>query len=200
MLHANFPDQYVSVDNEVGYIQPGHGAKNWLHKDGNVQEMYVECDGKREVMLWCYKNETTTSSSALPSSKRPCSDGASSSKMSSTSKAELLSQKMSEVDEIVSTLAEKHSNSFTVEQLRTWAHLIQMKKHKSYDEAPDKPFFGSKRTKGNTDTFSPVKKIELRSQCMDQLQKWHDLLDKKIITQQQYDELQEKILADIQKT
>ena len=200
ILHTNFPDQYTS-QNQVGYIQPGHGARgrqHWLNNDANIQEMYLECTGKREIMLWFLENKAITSSpDELPStSKRPRITDAPTSK-----KSELLSQKMSEVDEIVSTLTKKHSKSYTIEQIRAWAHMIQMDKHESYDEAPDKPFFRHKRAnlKQSTDKDPTMNRIELRSQCMDQLQKWHDLLNKQIISQEQYDELRDKIMVDIQK-
>jgi len=44
---------------------------------------------------------------------------------------------------ICDELEERHSNSkkFSLEQLRAWAHIIQMKKHESYEAPPDKPFF-----------------------------------------------------------
>ena len=65
--------------------------------------------------------------------------------------------------------------------------MIQMDKHESYDEAPNKPFFGRKcaNLKQSTDKDPTMNRIELRSQCMDQLQKWHDLLNKQIISQEQ---------------
>ena len=46
-------------------------------------------------------------------------------------------------------------------------------------------------------TRSPGKKIKIRSECIDQLQKWHELLNCGAITQEQYDEFQDKILTDI---
>ena len=40
--------------------------------------------------------------------------------------------KMNELEEIVDSPTECHSKSFTVEQIRVWAHMLQMKKHNSY--------------------------------------------------------------------
>lgn len=47
---------------------------------------------------------------------------------------------ISEVKEIVKKLEEQHRGRYSPEQLRAWAHMIQMSKHDSYDEPPDKPF------------------------------------------------------------
>ena len=52
---------------------------------------------------------------------------------------------------------------------------------------------------GASCSASPGKRIQLRSECMDQLQKWLDLKSKDVITQEQYDQLQLKIMNDIGK-
>ena len=38
-------------------------------------------------------------------------------------------------------LRDKHKSLYDEERLRMWAHLIQMGKHASLDEPPDKPLF-----------------------------------------------------------
>ena len=86
----------------------------------NVEEMYDELESKTEVVLWCYSSVEEPPNKKRPSSSRDV--------MSSSSKGELLSQKTMEVDEIVSNLSEKHSHCFSVEQIRAWAHTIQMRK------------------------------------------------------------------------
>ena len=54
---------------------------------------------------------------------------------------------MTEVEVILEELETQHeaSGRFTAEQLRVWAHLhvLQMKKHYSYDHPTNKPFFSS---------------------------------------------------------
>ena len=168
------------------------GRQLWISSNADVQQMYAQCDGKKEILLWFLKSEITVDNSASePKSKRPCPD------TSGASKADSISHTLSEVDKIVATLTEKHSKKYTVEQIRAWAHMIQMGKHESYDEPPNKPFFKTKEGKGSNQTLSPKKRIELRSECMDQLQKWRELLDKDIISKEQYGELQGKILKDI---
>ena len=52
---------------------------------------------------------------------------------------------LSEVQTIVDELDKKHSDSFNPEQLRVWAHMIQLNKHGSYDIPPFKPFFKTKK-------------------------------------------------------
>ena len=62
-----------------------------------------------------------------------------------------------------------------------------------------KAFFKNKKVKNDKrpSQLSPKKRIELHTECMEQLQKWRDLLDKSIISKEQYDELQCTILNDI---
>ena len=50
------------------------------------------------------------------------------------------SKKLGEVQEIYEKLHSKHT-SYDQEQLRMWAHLIQMGKHDSYEVPPNQPFF-----------------------------------------------------------
>ena len=38
-------------------------------------------------------------------------------------------------------LSDQHGDVYTTEQIRAWAHMLQMKKHDSYEEPPKKPFF-----------------------------------------------------------
>ena len=181
----------------MGYIEPGHGAKGrkiWLNTDADVDDMYKIYEGRKEIML---KNETQEDVEQ-PSAKRPCRSDNKSSAITTTPQAELLTQKMREVDEIVTKLSEKQSGNFTVEQLRAWAYLIQ---NIILLMTPQINLFFVTRIvllKNKTLRTSPKKtKIELRSQCVDQLQKWHDLLSK-VITQQRYDELWDKIMSDIE--
>ena len=50
---------------------------------------------------------------------------------------------------------------------------------------------------GETSAVSPSKRIALRMKCIEQLEKWHSLLEKTVITQEQYAKLQQSILNDI---
>ena len=112
--------------------------------------------------------------------------------------------KMAEVDRLQDELREKHAGKFSEEQLRSWAHLLQMKKHDSLEKPPDKPFWLTKLKKAEaepnpTNTVSPGKRINLRGQCVDQLLKWHELLEKGDITKEQYDDFQATIMDDVKK-
>ena len=97
---------------------------------------------------------------------------------------------------ILGRLKEKHAVAYSEEKLRAWAHLIEMEKHSSYDEPPNTPFFagkGLKAAKSASDTarsttgmsssngVSPSKRLIMRSQCIEQLNRWHTLLPKQIV-------------------
>ena len=84
--------------------------------------MYTLHDGKKEILLWCF--------SAQESCKQPHppdeGDVGSSQKWSRYNKQ---IDKMREVEEIEDDLCSKHEGKYTEEQIRMWAHLIQMNKH-----------------------------------------------------------------------
>ena len=125
----------------------------------------------------------------------------------SSSKWQTIAKSISEVEEIIKKLKEKHGDAFSVEKLNCWAHMLNVGRHSSYDEPPDFPFL--KRPKNDkhsgvsvsgtssavsTAANSPTKRVGLRAQCIDQLSKWHALLIAGGIDQQQYDELKNTIL------
>ena len=64
---------------DIGYIEPGHGAKGkqvWLGSQEELDEMYVLLDKKikREILLWCYmKSEVEDNPLTTASRKRPLS-------------------------------------------------------------------------------------------------------------------------------
>ena len=134
-----------------------------------------------------------------------------------TTKYELHQKKMDELEDIYDKLQDNHQELYTAEQLRAWAHLIQMKKHDSYEEAPNKPFFrntrktkrssasssteGSHQNETPSDsnlTISPGKHVLMQGQLIDQMSKLHDLLERGALSKAQYDKLQEKIMVDIE--
>ena len=216
LMEKSIPSDAVGMPNlhdvEIGYIEPGRGVKGrkiWLRTDADVKEMYAKHQGKKKINLWCYSQ--SKKAAAPKKGKRSNSPVASGSGCSSKYNSHL--QNIEKVDEVYDQLQEKHKGKFSPEQLRTWAHLVQMGKHGSTEEPPDKPFFrGQKRsadsrpkTAGGTPeskkhaptAISPCRKVNLRSELIEQLDKWHKLLDSGAINQQQYDELQQTILCDI---
>ena len=81
--------------------------------------------------------------------------------------------------------------------------VIQMKKHDSYEEPPNKPFFrNSRKTKPSTPpsekssdsnlTISPGKHVLMQGQLIDQISKLHDLLERGAISKVQYDNYRRK--------
>lgn len=110
------------------------------------------------------------------------------------------------MEEIVATLRKIHQNGrYSTEQLNAWAHMIELKKHDSYDSPPDLPYFRKRKesevkatsSDEQSHTLSPCKRIRLRSECIDQLNRWHDLLEKGEISKEQYEKLQKTIMADM---
>ena len=105
---------------------------------------------------------------------------------------------MSDVDDIVTKLKAKHGEKYTPVQLNCWAHMIHTHKHESLDNPPNKSFFGKRNPSGaGTSSVSPGKRISLRSECINQLDKWHQLKERGVISHEEYEELQKTILVDI---
>ena len=202
-ISRNIPEAVqVDLQNvEMGYVEPGHGMKGkkvWLYTDGDLGNMYKRYQGKPSIRLWCYstpKKDTSKPVSTISGS---------------TSNKEEKQQK--DVNEVYEELQEKHKGTYTPEQLRAWAHMIRLKTHDSLETPPDKPFFRGHKRKAVVDSqspsgkvpeskrpaaISPGKKLNMRSELINQLEKWHNLLDSCVITQRDYDELKEKIMSDI---
>lgn len=213
----------------AGYITPGHGVKGKMQDLVNCEdlhEMYKCHDKRKEILLWCFKPGD------LPQEKRPrkrsrSTDEDDDTPKSSKSKRDTIAKKISEVEEIVQKLKDKHGPLYSIEKLNAWAHMINIGKHDSYETPPDLPYFRGKAAKKtpspeSVDTsnsnpgtstsagcssdsgaspagtgVSPAKLINMRTQLLSQMEQWHSLLEKGGITQQQYDELQAAILKDI---
>ena len=187
-----------------GYIDPGHGNRGkqqWLMSNDDLKDMYADHKDKKDILLW---------SSVVPDSQKKRAHSPDPEENDKRARYDKYLDKMTEVEMIEAELAEKHSGgSFTDEQLRSWAHLIQMKKWGSYDTPPKKRFFripqrsgSSSEVSGSTagvDGVSPGKKINLRGQCVQQLLQLHQLLEKGGINKQQYDDMQSTIMGDVKK-
>jgi len=102
------------------------------------------------------------------------------------------------VKDIVDKLHEKLGKNYSVEKLNTWAHMINMGKHNSYDISPNLSYFGKHPHAEQPFTLSPAKRIQLRSKCIDNLGKLHAILEKGGVPSDQFDTLQKAILGDLQ--
>ena len=188
-LCEQFSEYTEGCETQFGYVVPGHGMKGKQEKistDEQLAVMYEKHKKKKRILLWlkCIpksKKRASTQGDA-PQSKRHAS----------------FLNMMSEVDDIVSKLKEKHGEKYTPVQLNCWAHMINTHKHESLDSPPKKSFFGKKRS-ADAPGVSPGKRITLRSECIDQLDKWHNLKERRVISKEEYDNLQKTILTDIKK-
>lgn len=127
------------------------------------------------IRPWCYTSPKKGSSKSSKSTKPV--------------KASEATEKQKEVDEIYADLQKKHKGRYSPEQLRAWSYMIQLKTHDSLDDPPNKPFFrGNKRRNADSPSrrpleskrqppsvVSPGKKFNMRSELMNQLEKWHKL-------------------------
>ena len=197
---------------EMGYMGPGHGAKGrkvWLFVDKDLQNLYRTYQFKTTIKLWCYTEEVKSKSKKKGAKSKAVEGKTGESKTKSGSKYEAMH---SEVDDTYEELMKRHQGKWSEDHLRTWAQMIRLKKHHSLDEAPDKPYFRGRKRPATENNQSPVseskktrvppaispgRKVNVRSELIDQLEKWHKLLDLGVIAQEEYDELRGKILSDI---
>ena len=209
---------------KIGDMRPGHGIKGkkcLLEDDDDVAEMYSAVyNDKRHIVSWCYPATTgNVSKEQKGGRKRKHEDEGDS---GSRSKQTATQKKIDAIEEIIAKLKEIHGGSYKVEHLNAWAHLIQVGKHNSYDSPPNYPYFtGRKKSqmssegamsskyaegssancpeKTNSSVLSPGKGVQLRSQCIDQLSRWHSLKQEGGISAEEYEQLRKNILSDIGK-
>ena len=201
----------------IGYIEPGHGMRGkqrWLSSDEDLKDMYEVFDGKNEIMLWCYSPQQSSSGVTgkrlRGHSEEQINSNPPASKMPRTTNHHHHQAKMDELDVIYHSLEEKHEKEYSPEQLRAWAHLLQMNKHDSYGEPPNKPFFRNKKSHRDDGkslgqsqlpqtSVSPGKRVNMQGQLIEQISRLHDLLERGAISKEQYDKLQSKVLNDMDK-
>ncbi len=212
---------YVSTqdDFKFGFMVPGHGVKGKqlaIDIDEDVSRMYQQYRGRKEIVLWV-KIQSKTKKQPIKGTcgqkRLSVSEDGSNAKSPPIKKAKKDTlpqkggpnygkhlQKMSELDDIVEELNAKHQDSgkYTAEQIRVWAHMLQMQKHDSYVYPPAKRFFKSGKDAPKVqEGLSPAKRLNMRTECIDQLDKWHSLMERGAITAEQYKEYQDTILADM---
>ena len=194
-LRDSVKEEIGKLRGALGYIEPGHGSKGkvkQLYGDEDLADMYT-LHKRGDILLWCY--DCTCEGSSPESRKRPADTPAAA---TTSSKRECIATTINNVETIVAKLKEKHGkNRYPIEQFNCWAHMINSGKCSSYDTPPDLPFFKKPPKKGKETeqtshsndneengssksasvAASPTKRLNLRMQCIDQLSKWHVLLE-----------------------
>ena len=135
---------------DVGYFKGGRGsAKVWIKSEEDLNSMYETYLMEQEISLWCLGPEkedgTTSVSNTNISNKRklPNVDDKQGSKWQGI---------RDEVEDIFTSLKEKHGSTYNAAQLRLWANMLQIGTHRDYDEPPKVPMFG---VTAKTGTKSP---------------------------------------------
>ena len=89
-----------------------------------------------EITLWCDKKVDPLEHVVTQSHKHRNTDTEAGTPASKASKAD---EREQELLQIVDQLMSKHSENYTVPQLRLWAKYIRSKRHDSYEEPPNIP-------------------------------------------------------------
>lgn len=134
-LIDDFPDFVSSTPNfQVGFIE-GRSSQQWIVAREDLNTMYDSAKDD-EITLWCDKKVDPLEHLVTPSRKRRNADTEDGTPASKASKAD---EREQELLQIVDQLSTKHSEKYTVPQLRLWAKYIQSKRHDSYEEPPNIP-------------------------------------------------------------
>ena len=191
------------------------GRHQDLRHDEDLKTMYAIFHGKRDIVMFCMGELGQNASTS--SRKRPLQDEETVAPKAKTAK------KMMEVQSIMKRFKQKHGSKFTLEKYSAWAHMIHMGKHQSFENTPNRAYFGknpkathnplassepasaepastepaSTEPASTVPASAPLSNIHRRSECIDQLSKCHSLLEKGVISKEQYDILQKRILDDI---
>ena len=176
----------------MGYVEPGYGMR--INTDDDVKMMYEKHVTKKSVLLWCY---------TAAAEKKEEGAKASGSGKGGTKYGQHV-QDRSKIDEIYEQLQGKHTE-YSPRRLRTWANMVHVKSWKSLDEPPNKPFFKCRSNKDSINDKSPVRKkpvspgrkVRVRSELIDQLDKFHKLKESGAVSSSEYEELRSTILYDI---
>ena len=137
------------------------GKKESLIVDEDLNVIYQHYKRKHDILLWCYRQEITPSG-GRKSRKRPAdasitdSDDEHPKTIPTKPKQNACSRKLSEVEDIVKKLKDKHGASFSVEKYNAWAHMIHMGKHGSYEDAPVLPYFKGRSKCSSSSRESPI--------------------------------------------
>lgn len=203
-----FDDEHFNF----GYIKRGHGMNGKqveIESESDLVDMYEDYRGScKHINMWAKSRPARKRSrgEVKDPEKQKTEEGSSTKKTKSSGNYQSHLNKMTEVELILEELEKHHeaSKRFTAEQLRVWAHLLHMKKHDSYDHPPNKPFFRQSKAiqklAGVSSTesgMSPAKKIHLRTELIEQLGKWHSLMERGAISEEQFQSMKETIIVDM---
>ena len=135
-----------------------------------------------------------------------------------------------ELDTIFRELKQKHTDKYSIPQLRLWARMISCSTHESYDQPPPVPMFSEPQPKRQKESLaesitqgiaafskviqsppannsvtspacgvSPGKNIDLRMKNLEQLRYVQQLYEDNILTDVEFAEQKNNILASIRK-
>ena len=76
--------------------------------------------------------------------------------------------------------------------------MIQMQEHASFDDPQASRFFVTQKKPKRVEAAGLTPKLpHRRTQCLEQLKEWHDLMQKGDISKEQYKDLQADILSEV---
>lgn len=181
-----------------------HRAKRWIEDKKDLEAMYKVFSRDNEITIWCEgRGPPDEPKSAGKKRKAEDSSGSSSKRIA----------REDEIEEIVQKLRERHSDRFSLPQMRLWARMKLNGQHDCLDNPPQIPLFTGRVSvpkrdslsdaltnaatavvsllnKGNPTTgatisaMSPGKKAHVSGQYLDHLQKLRQIYDSGVLTKE----------------
>lgn len=196
---------------DVGYYGGQHHSKIWLCSDRDLESMYQN-HPTGVITLWCDGCISTTEDCTAKHKRDELPTGSSK-----------RHKKEEQVDLVFKELKEKHGSNFDTPRLRLWARMISNSLHDDLENPPTIPAFcgtpkrplsnakalgesrqGSEANEtatvpGRQPGVSPGKAIDLRMKNYEQLRYIQTLFDDGILSETEYVEQKQGILASIRK-
>ena len=197
------------------------GKHNVLNSDSDLAQMYEEYRLKRCVIrLWCL---CETKDNAVAVDTKKCGRESEEGEPLSSAKRSTCQQRMPAIEDIIDKLHEKHEefsieklNAWghmihmgkhasydNPSDLPYFKKCSKKSGSAAQDNPPDLPYFKKCSKKSGSaaqpivdqvvSSLSPAKRVQLRSECIDQLSKLHSLLEKGGMPTEQYNALQKAI-------
>ena len=227
LLQDAFPDELPALTSDfyVGYFEPPSGAKRWIIDDRDLQSLYAKRDPGSKINLWCEpklpeENGDGSGASAQPAAKKKKGTTRESIEVETESVFEQLKEKHPDMENpklrlwakiIQSGHWEDYDNPPPI-PLITGKTKPQPRNESIADalagaataivkvlqpQEANTPKRISSATDRDKPKISPMKSATIRRSCLDDLKKLKDLHEDGVLTEEEFREEKQQILATL---
>ena len=225
LLQDSFPDDLPALTSDfyVGYFEPPSGAKRWIVDDRDLQSLYANRDPGSKINLWCEPklpdDNSNSGSSSEPAAKKKKGTTRESIELETDTVFEQLKEKHPDMENpklrlwakviqsghwedydspppiplITGPKTKPKQQKDTIADALVGAATAIVKKLQPQDANTPK------RVSSATDKpkISPMKSATIRRSCLDDLKKLKDLHEDGVLTEEEFREEKQQILATL---